>query len=360
MKKRMAIMLIVAIIIFGGIVGFYFFKQAMMQKFFSKFSPPPATVTTQKVSSTTWKPYVEAIGSLEAVQTVEISPEIAGKIEKIYFKSGDFVKQGQPLVDLSNSTQIAQYKADQAKLKLNKINYERDLALYKRKAVSQAALDSTIAQLQGSQAAVEGDVATLQKLRITAPFSGKLGIREVSLGQYVAPPPGTGSIVLLSTIDPMLLQFRITQQDLPKIHIGQQVRISVDAYPGKTFTGKITATNAGVTEDSRTILVQAHVPNPDHKLLAGMFVTVRVMLPSVPNVVTVPKTAVVYSLYGNSVYVVNKDKTVKQTFITLGQAEGINIAVEKGLQPGQTVVTSGQLKLHNGAKINVNNKVQPN
>lgn len=361
MKKRMAIMLIIVIIVFGGIVGFYFFKQYMMKKIFSNMKPPAATVTTQVVSTKNWTPYISAVGSLKAMQSINVAPAIAGTITKIYFHSGEYVQAGTPLVDLDTSNQRAQLSADQAQLALAKSNYARDIILLKRKAISQSTIDASLQQLQSAQAAVQGDLATLRKMHIVAPFAGKLGIREVSLGQYIAPPPATGgNIVPLSSIDPMLVEFSLPQQDLPKVHIGQKIQLTVDAYPGKTFTGNIIATNAEVTQTSRTIIVQAHVSNPRHELVAGMSGLIHILLPIENDVVTVPQTAIVYSLYGNSVYVVNKDKTVKQTFVTLGQTQDINIAIEKGLEPGVTIVTAGQLKLHNGAQIKVNNKVLPN
>jgi membrane fusion protein (multidrug efflux system) len=361
MKKRMAIMLIICIIIFGGIVGFYFFKQAMIKKFLSKFAPPPATVTTSQVATTTWKPYIEAIGSLKAKESIQIAPELAGKITHIYFKSGQYIEKGAPLVDLNTATQQAQLKADIAQLNLAKINHKRDAAVYKKRAISKSNLDSSFSKLEAQQAAVEGDKAMIAKMHLVAPFSGRLGIREVSLGQYIAPPPATGgNVVQLNSIDPILVQFNMPQQQLAQLHIGQKLRIMVDTYPNTIFTGVITATNGGVTETSRTILVEADVSNPDHKLVPGMFVNVHVLLPPEPNVIIVPQTAVVYSLYGNSVYVVGKDKKVTQTFITIGQTQDINIAVLKGLKPGDVVVTSGQLKLHNGSQIVVNNKLLPN
>ena len=360
MKKRMAIMLIIVIIVFGGIVGFYFFKQYMMKKIFSHMKPPPATVTTQVVSTQDWAPYISAIGSLRAMQSIEVAPSIGGTITNIYFQSGEYVSAGTPLVDLGASTQRAQLSADQAQLQLAKSDHARDLILLKRKAISQSTIDASLQKLQSAQAAVEGDLATLRKMHIVAPFSGKLGIRQVSLGQYIAPPPATGNIVQLSSIDPMLVEFNLPQQDLPKIHLGQKIQLSLDAYPGRTFTGTVAATNAEVTQASRTILIQAHVANPQHDLVAGMSGLVRIMLPVKKDVVTVPQTAIVYSLYGNSVYVVSKDNKVKQVFVTLGQTQGIDIAIEKGLNAGDTIVTAGQLKLHNGSDITVNNSVQPN
>jgi len=361
MKKRMAIMIILVIIIFGGIIGFYFFKQALMKKFLSHYSPPPASVTTAQAKAVDWKPYLTAIGTLKAKQSIEVTTEISGKVTHIYFKSGSYVEQGTPLVDLDSSTQQAQLKADEAQLRLAQINYQRDKALYSKRAVSRAALDSSLSSLQSAQANVEGDRATLAKTHIVAPFSGKLGLREVSIGQYIAPPPASGgNIVPLTSVDPILVQFSLPQQDLSKLQVGQKIDVSVDTFPKKTFVGTITATNAGVTEASRTILVEAQIANPKHQLISGMFVNVNVLLPLEQHVVIVPQTAIVYSLYGDAIYVVNKDKTVTQKFVTLGQTRGIDVAIEKGLQAGSEIVTSGQLKLHNGSKIEVNNKILPN
>lgn len=360
MKKRMAIMLIIALVVFGGIVGWYFFKQAMIAKYMSKFAMPAVTVTTGKVESVVWSPYITAVGSLKSQMSVEISPEIGGVIKAIHFQSGDYVKKGQPLIDLDNANQVALLQADQAQLKLMEINHARDIRLYKHHAIAAADFDADVAKLQAQQAAVNGDLATLAKMHIVAPFSGKLGIREVSVGQYVAPQGSSNNIVMLTSVDPILVQFNLGQQDLPKIELGQTVEVTLDAYPEKIFIGEISALNAGVDTSSRTILVEATLANAKQELVGGMFATVRVRLPVQQNVLAVPQTAIVYSLYGDSVYVVQADSTVKQTFVTLGQAHGIDIAITKGLAAGDVIVTSGQLKLRNGVKIVVNNSILPN
>jgi membrane fusion protein (multidrug efflux system) len=367
MKKRMAIMLILVTIIFGGIVGFYFFKQAMIAKFMSHMGEQPSTVTTTKVQAVTWAPTLTAVGTLAAEQSVALSPQVSGMISAIYFDSGKYVTKGDPLVDLESSTQVAQLKADQAQLKLAQLNYARDQRLYKQHAIASAGLDSSFAALQSAQAAVEGDLATIAKMHIVAPFSGKLGIRQVSLGQYLAAGSST-TIVQLSSIDPILVQFNLPQQELPKIFVGQGVQLTVDAFPGQVFSGKITATNSDITSGSRTMLVEAKIPNPTHALVSGMFAMVNVLLPVEKNVIVVPQTAIVYSLYGDSVYVVKSAAnakgdavmTVTQEFVTIGETQGINVRIEKGLTAGAEVVTSGQLKLHNGSTIIVNNSVLPN
>ncbi len=361
MKKRMLMMLIPVVIVFGGIMAFYFFKQAMMKKYLSHFTPPPATVTTTKVKTVTWHPYLTAVGTLEAQQSIEVIAETAGKVTHIYFKSGDYVEKGAPLVDLDAATEQAQLKGDQATLNLAELDYQRSKQLYVDHAVSDANVDQKLSTLQSAQAKVEGDMIAIANTRIKAPFAGKLGMRQVSVGAYIAPPPATnGDIVALRSVDPMLVQFSLPQQDLPKLYLGQPIQLMLDALPNKIFTGKLTAMNAEVTQTSRTILAQAKVANPQHQLLPGMFVNVKVLLPTQQQVVVVPQTAIVYSLYGNSVYVVNQDHTVTQTFITLGQTQGIDVVIEKGLKAGSEIVTSGQLKLHNGSPIVVNNKVLPN
>ena len=352
-------MLIACLVIFGGIVGFYFFKQAMIAKVFANFASPQQTVSTAKVKATSWQPYISAVGNLKAQQSVNMMPEVAGKVVKIHFTSGEFVAKGARLLDLSDSSEQAQLKADKAQLRLAEITYHRNMKLLIRKAVSRSDIDTSFANLQAKQAAVEGDMSTIRKKKIVAPFAGKLGIRQVSLGEYLA-PGSTAGIVTLSSVDPIRVQFELPQQDFPKLHKNQKVDVTVDTYPNKTFSGAITATNAGISQGSRTILVQAIVTNKQNLLLPGMFVNVRISLPVKNNMLFVPQTAVTYSLYGNSIFVVNDKKVVSQRFITLGQTEGINVLIEKGLKVGETIVTSGQLKIRNGDTIKINNTVLPN
>lgn len=363
MKKRMFIMLIICLIVFGGIVGFFFFKISMMKKYMSKFAPPPAVVSTTKATPVDWHPTLTAVGTLVATDSVEIAPQIAGQIIKIYFTSGDYVTKGTPLVDLDTSTEIAQLKADQAQLKQAQLTYARIKKLFKTGAVSPADVDNALATLQAKEAAVEGDRAMIAKMHIVAPFAGKLGIREVSLGQYIAPPPASGgNIVQITSIDPIFVQFDVPQQTLSALHVGQELNLTVDALPSQKFIGKINAMNASITADSRTLTLQGQVANKTHQLLPGMFVSVAVALPTQKNVLIVPQTAIVSSLYGDSVYMVKHEGTslqVEQVFVTVGQREGINVAILNGLKAGDEVVTSGQLKLHNHAPITINNSVQP-
>lgn len=371
MKKRMFIMLILCLIVFGGIIGFFFFKISMIKKLMAegKFAPPPAVVTSTKVTQVDWNPVLTAVGTLVAEQSVDIAPQIAGQITKIYFNSGDYVTKGAPLVDLDTSTELAQLKADTALLKQAQLSYNRTKKLFATGSVSSADLDNSLANLQAKTATVEGDHAVIAKMHIVAPFAGKLGIRNISIGQYIAPPPaGGGNIVQITSIDPILVQFNLPQQNLPQVQVGQEITLTTDTVPGKTFSGTITAMNASVTTDSRTLTFEGKVANTTHQLLPGMFVTINVILPIQKNVLIVPQTAVISSLYGDSVYVVKPMAAtdhkpaalqVEQVFVTVGKRQGINVEIIQGLKMGDEVVTSGQLKLHNHAPITINNLVQP-
>lgn len=364
MKKRMTIMLIVCIIIFGGIIGFYFFKQSMIAKFMAKFAAPTQTVSATTVKTATWHPYLTSIGTLQAEQNIQIVPQIGGVVTKIYFQSGDEVQAGAPLIDLDDSSYQAQLKVDQAHLKLAKQTYERDKKLYEQRVISRAQLDTDLSNLHAAQGAVEGDQVMIQKMHITAPFGGKLGIREVSIGEYISPPPASGgNIVPLTSLDPMRVQFSLSQQAIQQLSVGQKVEVTVDAFPDKIFYGTINALDANVSSTSRTILVEGTIPNPDHSLVPGMFANVKIALPAIENIIVVPQTAIAYSLYGNSVYVIEEtgsQKIATQTFVTLGDEQGTDVAVQTGLKAGQMVVTSGQLKLHNGSIVAINNSSETN
>jgi membrane fusion protein (multidrug efflux system) len=362
MKKRMIIMLVISFIVFGGVVGFYFFKMSMIKKFMSKFSAVTQTISTTVATTENFHPYLTSVGTLQAEQTIEIVPQIAGMVKAIYFQSGDAVKAGTVLVQLDSTNEKAQLDIDVARQNLAQLTYQRDKTLYEKRVISKAQLDTDLSNLQIAKAQVVSDQATLDKMQIKAPFDGVLGIREVNLGEFISPPPATGNIVSLTTIDPMIVSFSLPQQDIPLIKKGQVIQLSVDAFPGKSFEGKITAIDATVSSTNRTIALQATIPNPTHTLVPGLFGTVKVLLPALEKVIVLPQTAIVYSLYGNSVYVVEgtaPTQTVKQVFVDIGPQEGSTVVILKGLEAGTTVVTSGQLKLNNGTAVQINNSVQP-
>lgn len=356
MKKRMTVIIIILVVIFGGTFIWDFLYNRGTKKFFASFTPPPVTISTANVKLTTWNPTLPAVGTLVAVNGVEISPEVSGQATKIYFKSGEMVHQGQPLVQLDDDVDQQTLKTNESQLNLNSLSYHRQLTLFKRNATSADLLDRARAQMVQSEAAVATAKVMIDKKLIKAPFDGKLGIRKVNLGEYVS--PGL-ALVTIQSLDPLFVDFSVSEQMLSLISVGQPVRVRVDAYPSKVFSGVVTAISSKVDVNTRTLSVRAKIPNPDKKLLPGIFADVEVLLPTKKNVLTLPQTAISFSLYGNSVYVV-KNGVATAHFVKVGVRQGNKIAIVSGVKAGEEVVISGQLKLFNGAKVKVNNSIQLN
>lgn len=363
MTKRMVIMLIAVAIVFGGIFGFQAFKAAMIKKFMSSMQVPPQTVSATKAELSPWQPQIEAVGSLRAVRGADLSLEVSGVVDSISFNSGDDVKEGVVLLKLRSEDDVAKLESLQATAVLNQLTYDRDIKQFKIQAVSQATLDIDKANLKNAQAQVAQQQAILDKKTLRAPFAGHLGIRAVDLGQYLS--AGT-AIVALQALDPVYLDFFVPQQSVARIRIGAPVTVKIDAFKDKTFPGEISAINPKVDASSRNVQIRAMLKNPDHKLLPGMYATVDIVTGSPENYITLPQTAITYNPYGDTVYVVD-DKGVdgkqqlvaRQTFVTTGLTRGDQVAVLKGVKAGETVVTAGQIKLHNGSPVLINNAITP-
>ncbi len=364
LAKRMRRMLIIVVIIFGLIFAFDIAKNMFMKHFFAHFAMPAVAISSSKATLSTWTPTIDAVGSLTAINGVEISSEVSGMVVAIYFKSGEMVKAGQPLVQLDDQTDQQDLKNFAAQLELNEANYQRQLALAKTKSTAEANLDNARAQLQGSQAQVAKTQVLISKKLIKAPFAGKIGIRQVNLGQYLS--PGT-PLVNLQSLNPLYVNFTLPGENLKSLYVSQPIDIHVDSYPQKVFKGKITAIDSAVDIQTRNILVQALLANGDLKLYPGLFANVDVLLPVQEKVVAVPQTAVSFSLYGDSVFVLTpdgKDKGGKalykanRRYVTTGDRRGNEIAIIKGLKDGESVVTSGQLKLEDGVQAYIDNSVQ--
>jgi membrane fusion protein (multidrug efflux system) len=364
MVKRMVIMVAAVALLFGGVFGFQLFKARMMKKYMS-FKMPPATVTAMKAEFQPWQPQVNAVGSLRAVRGVDVSSEISGLVRTIHFKSGEEVEEGQVLVELNADADIAQLHAYQAAADLANTTYERDKKQFEIQAVSQATLDSEAADLKSKRAQVAQQQALVDKKTIRAPFSGRLGISTVNPGQYVNPGD---KIVTLQQLNPLYVDFYLPQQELSRIMIGQVVAVTTDTYPGRTFTGKITVVNPKVDPDTRNFQVEAAISNPKHVLLPGMYATVEVRAGAVQRYLTLPQTVVTYNPYGDTVFIIQEsgkgaegkpNLVVEQRFVTVGPTRGDQIALLSGVKEGDTIVTSGQLKLKNGSEVIINNKVQP-
>src|ERR1700685_3558617 len=365
MIKRMVIMLVAVAIVFGGIFGFQVFKGMMIKKFISALSNPAQTISVAKATHSEWQTRIEAVGSLRAVKGADLSLEVSGVVESISFNSGDDVAEGAPLLKLRTADDVARLNSLQAMAELSDITYERDQKQFKMQAVSQATLDTDAANLKNAKAQVAQQQAIIDKKLLRAPFAGHLGIRAVDLGQYLG--PGT-VIVTLQALDPIYVDFFVPQQAVAQVRLEQTVTVHVDAFKGETFEGKISAINPKVDTGSRNVQVRATLKNADHKLLPGMYATVEIATGSPQNYVTLPQTAITYNPYGDTVYVVDNkgtdadgkpQLTARQTFITIGPTRGDQVAVLKGVEDGDTVVTAGQIKLHNGSVVLIDNSVTP-
>lgn len=357
MAKRMVLMLIITLAAIGclGFVKFRQVQEAMAQA--AAYQPPPEAVTTLVARSETWPTTLSAVGSAAAVQGVTVSADLPGIVSRIAFESGASVREGDLLVELDTKQEQAQLAAVEATRDLARLNFDRMNGLINEGAITRAEYDRAAAEQKETEARVAEIRAIIERKTIRAPFSGVLGLRQVNLGQYLS--PGT-PVVSLQSLDPIYVNFGIPQEDAAKISIGTAVR-------SEEFTGKVTAINATVDEATRNIQIQATVANPNSKLRPGMFVQTEVLLGANGGVVTLPASAINYAPYGDSVFVVSELKDakgatyrgVRQQFVKLGPARGDQIAVLSGVKRGEEVVTSGTFKLHNGAAISIDNKVQP-
>jgi membrane fusion protein (multidrug efflux system) len=365
MTKRMLIMLMVVGILFGGIFAYKAFVSYEMKKSMSAYQAPPVTVSATEVKSLVWQPRLSAVGSLRAVRGVDVTSEIAGLVQKIYFKSGDEVQEGKLLLQLNADSDIALLHSLEAAAELANTVYERDRKQYQVQAVSKATLDADAADLKVKRAQVAQQAAIIEKKSIHAPFAGKLGISTVNPGQYINPGD---KIVTLQSLNLIYLDFYLPQQHLSQLSMGRRVVAKTDSYPDRTFTGKISAVNPKVDTNTRNIQLEATIENPRHELLPGMYATVEVQAGGTKRYLTLPQTSVTYNPYGDTVFVVEKSGkgpegkpvlTARQVFVTVGPTRGDQIAILKGLKEGETVVTSGQLKLKNGSRVIINNQIQP-
>jgi membrane fusion protein, multidrug efflux system len=365
MTKRMVIMLVAVAVVLGAIYGFQVFKGIMIKKFMSALANPPQTVSVAKADYSQWQPTIEAIGSLRAVKGADLSIEVSGVVDSISFNSGDDVEAGAVLLKLRSEDDVARLESLQATAQLNQITYDRDQKQFKLQAVSQATLDTDAANLKNANAQVAQQQAIVDKKTLRAPFAGHLGIRAVDLGQYL----GAGTaIVTLQALDPVFVDFFVPQQAVAQVQMGQSVAVKIDAYKDQVFTGEITALNPKVDASSRNVQIRATLKNPDHKLLPGMYATVDISTGGPQKYITLPQTVITYNPYGDTVYIVDEkgtdsngkpQLTARQTFVTTGPTRGDQVAVVKGVNEGDTIVTAGQIKLHNGSTVLIDNSISP-
>jgi membrane fusion protein (multidrug efflux system) len=365
MRKRMIIMLVLTGSVLAAVFGFEAFKGAMIHKFLATLSNPPQTVSTLIAASMEWSSQIESVGSVRAVNGANLSGQVAGTVSAIKFESGADVQKGDLLLELESADDVAHLAALTATATLAQITYDRDRNLVKTNAVSQQTVDTDQGNMENARALVAQQQALVNYKFIKAPFTGRLGIRQVDLGQYLA--AGT-TIVTLQQLNPIYVDFFVAQQALAQIRVGQAVTAKVDTYPKQSFPGKILAINSQVDPATRNVQVRATVSNNAKLLLPGMFATVDIDTAAPQKFVTLPQTAIAYNSYGDIVYLIDdkgKDANGKeqliarQAFVTTGLTRGDQVAIISGVKDGDTVVTAGQVKLHNGSPVLINNDVQP-
>lgn len=365
MFKRMLIMLIVVGVVLGGVFGFIEFKGRMIKQFMTAQGEPPQTVSTITASFQDWLPKLEAVGTLRAAQGVEISSEVAGLVSDIHFKQGDAVAANTPLVQLRTDDEIAKLKSLNATAELARITFRRSEAQYNARAISQQTVDIDRANLNIALANVAAQQALVDKKTIRAPFAGQLGVRNIDPGQFLE--AGT-AIATLQNLDTVYADFYLPQQHLAALKVGLAVSLAADAYPKQDFSGVISVIDPKVDRNTRNVLVRATLKNPDHRLVPGMYAKVHVVTGKAQSYITVPRTAISFNSFGASVFVVeDKGKDDKgqpalvahQAFVTTGATRGDQISLIKGVKEGGLVVTSGQIKLHNGTKVLIDNSQQP-
>ncbi|MBE9559322.1 MAG: efflux RND transporter periplasmic adaptor subunit [Proteobacteria bacterium] len=326
---------------------------------------PPETVTAMLVDDTQWEQTIVATATVTAVQGVNVSAETGGRVSRIDFKSGAIVKAGDVLIQLDTASEDAQLASAEATASLARANLTRVRKLSKQNLSSQDALDSAEAKVKETVAQAHNVRALIAKKTVKAPFSGRLGLRLINLGEILREGD---DIVSLQTLDPIYVDFSIPQKSLLRLKPGLEVRVTVDAAPGKTFTGKILATNPEVDPVTRSVRVRAKIANPDEILRAGMFANASVVMPEKQTVLPVAATAIAYATFGDSVFVVEQQKNdqsgetelvLRQQFVRLGQARGDFVDVIDGLNAGETVVTSGVFKLRSGMKVVIDNTLAP-
>ncbi len=346
-------------VVLGGLYGFNRFREHAIASFFASNKPPPAQISAVEVKTEAVPRFAPAIGSLAAVHQVTINPEIGGRVVKIFFEPGAAVKAGEPLVQLNDAPDQGDLKNYEAQARWAQVSLQRAQSLRKSNFASQESVDQAQSQLDQARAQIAKTEALIAQKRILAPFSGKLGVRQIEVGQYLNPG---AAIVTLTDLSTLYVNFTLPARQRPEIKVGQQVNVKTDAYPGRVFPAEITTIEPQISPDTRTMQVQATMTNPENELLPGMFVDAAVVLPPQPDMLVLPATAVEYTLYGDSVFVIREEgKDQKgepilkaaRTPVKTGARWGHMVAILDGLKPGERVVSAGQVKVQNGSEVKI-------
>ena len=370
-------MLVLSALVFGGVFGMKWFGNKAMNDYLNSMPPPAVTVASAKAEKMQWPNRLKAVGSLVAVNGADLTAEVDGVVTAIHFESGDTVKRGDLLLTLSAASEEGELKRLEAQAELSELNRTRKEQLYKGKSISKAELDTAEAETNVALAAIQAQKGRLAQKVVKARFDGKLGIKRVNVGQYL----GVGApIVTLQKLDPINVDFSLPEHYLSLLEPGLGVSVMVDAFPDQTFQGEILAIEPRVNPQTRNFDLRARLANPTQKLKPGLFASVEITLPGDNDVVVIPRSAVNYTSYGDSVFVVQQkmetkqvdgepemDSTAKespdleviQRFVRLGEARGDFISVISGLKPGTEVASTGLLKLRNKQPVVIDNSNAP-
>ena len=377
MTKRFIIVGLVFGLLIGGLAFFHFvFLPSMIKQAILGAPKPAETISAESAKTEKWAPYIRAIGSVSAVNGIEVAPKVAGIVKEFSFDSGADVEKGAKLVKLDDAAEQADLRNLEATATSAELELTRQRTLAQRGVSARKDLEAAQASVDALRAQTDKVRTTIADKSVIAPWSGRLGIRHVDVGAYVQ---AGQALVWLQTLDPVYVDFTVPETEYDRIRIGQTVETTYSTYPDEVFTGKIAALDARVDEATRTINVRAELPNPDHKIVPGMFASVSVVVDQPQAVLTVPETAVTYSLYGDSVFVVMPAKAapadqnqpaaqpaqapaapalqVERRFVKIGEVRMGRSSVLDGLKDGEQVVTAGQLKLRPGSSVKIDNSV---
>lgn len=372
MLRRTIYFLLVLILLggLGGAIAWYAFdfKPKMIATIIAASPPPVETVSAEEAAQAQWEPRIEAIGTLTAVNGIEIAPQVGGVVKELFFDSGATVKQGDRLVQLDTDTEEADLKNFRAQLANAEAELGRKQTVVKKGFAPKADLDNARSSRDQLLASIERTEALIAQKAVYAPWDGKLGLRDIAPGKYIAPGQ---AIVWLQTVDPIFADFTVPAADVGRLAIGQTVTARFDAYPDQAFEGEIVTPNVRVSADSRMLTVRARLPNAEGKLLPGMYANVLVTAGETQPVVTVPQTAITYSLYGDSVFVVAPGKeadpatkepslVVERRIIKTGGVRQGKVEVLSGVKPGEQIVTAGQNKIGPGSNVKIDNSIALN
>jgi len=364
MVRWFIIVALLLAVLVGALVGFNAFRSHMIAQFFANNKPPPSNVAVAEAKSEVIPNLLTAVGGLVAVHQVNVTSDVSGRITDILFTAGSQVKAGTPLVQLFDAPDQGDLASFKAQAVVGELQLDRAKQLAQRQFGPQSTVDTAQATYDQAKAGIAKTEALISQKLVRAPFGGDLGVRQVEVGQYLT--AGT-QIVSLTDLSVLYANLTVTEKQSSQIKVGQVVRIAVDAYPGRTFEGKLTTIEPQIATDTRNIRVQATIQNPDSILKPGMFATTTIVLPEKPPVVTIPETAVDYTLYGDSVFLINEKKgddgktslTADRTFVKTGNRVEGRVEILKGLKPGDRVVSVGQIKLQSGMAVAISTDPAP-